>query len=231
MWFPNHRLTEGTEALFQDTVQNLRRHKLLPSRIWLLLRRSPETAFHTEKFASIFVTLLRFSCSRMDTSNNFLQLVFLLYFWWNANRPSNLSLENGCVHGCRQKHTEMRECLSMSSILSPGGRFIIVRNLVFTLYIMKLVRHKDCILLMSSNRCQWTNPIQRVAPCWISDQTRELRSETSRARRCRRNWHCWRPWFIIYRFRFGGNSFFTIPPASFSTSLESSLEGWKADVE
>ena len=93
---PIQRLIQGMDALFQDTPQSLRIHKSLPSRYWWPRPRSPGTAFPMEKFPNLFVTLLR--CPIFVHESIFetlrttsIQWVSHLYFWWNANCPSNLS--------------------------------------------------------------------------------------------------------------------------------------------
>ena len=123
---------------FLSSFQNQRIHKLMPLRDWLLLRRSPRIAFPMKKFPNLFLTLQRFLIfvleSIFETPRTISsQWVSHLYFWLNAGCLSHLVLRKTAAFMVEDINIHlMRECLSMSSILSPGGRFLIIRNLVFT---------------------------------------------------------------------------------------------------
>ena len=91
--------------------------------------RSRRTYFwHSWDFQSLF---LNQSLCHID---NFFTVGFSSVFLMTCRFCGVIfSKKDGCAHWRSHEYSHVRECVSMSSMLSPDGRFNIIRNLLFTL--------------------------------------------------------------------------------------------------
>ena len=97
-WFPILCLTRWTDGLSQDTLQDLKIHKLVAFERLITSSSFTRHRFHMQRIPNLFLTLLRFPIFTLESSFEShrtisLQLASQLYFWWFASSLSNLVQE------------------------------------------------------------------------------------------------------------------------------------------
>ena len=165
----------GKGVLFQDTIQNLRIHRFLPSGIWLL-RHSIKRVCPVEKFAKQICDTpeISSSCSRISPLWHLEQFLCNWSFFSIAEGmqicPSSLSqgkrLQSWLETQTLPKSTNA--CRDLPFYLQDGDSSLFEIWCVLFPWV-ELIRQKSRVRAVSPNQFRWPNPMQRVSTCQIED--------------------------------------------------------------